>query len=127
MDKLTIIQKYFDALGHGKAAPELFTKDALVISELYGELPYEEYSRNLLRDESKMWLKVLHVFTCEDANILGLHIDKKLTASTGKEAEYEGFYLFEFEGDKIRRFTNLYNPAKVVEALKEQTAWKKAA
>jgi ketosteroid isomerase-like protein len=108
MDK-DICQQYLDALNESdlEKVLSLFTRDAVVSSPLYGEIPANTFYRDLFSDTKRSETKLLKIFdSTGDGSSVALHFRYTWTLQSGKVVEFECVDIFEVSSDG-KHFTKL--------------------
>jgi hypothetical protein len=113
---------YLSALGAGdlQALDRLFTPDATVFSQLYGEIGAMEYHRTFLGDTSRVRPDMLSFY---DGTPVGpgaaAHVRWELTLADEETISIEAVDLVELECEhgRIQRLTFIYDPTEARGAL----------
>lgn len=109
-----ICEKYLIALNEsdlGKVL-SLFTKDAVVVSPLYGEMAATDFYRDLFSDTKKSETKLLNIFSSiNSGESLGLHFHYAWTLQSGSVVEFDVVDVFELSKDRncFTKLTIIYD------------------
>lgn len=116
-DKSGIMRRYFDALQAGSydAVMELFEKDALVYSPLYGRMQADRFYKELLAKTKSSKITLKDVFqNPENRSHAAAHFLYDWTLSDGTPAPFECIDLFEFsERNLIKSLKIIYDTQHV--------------
>lgn len=121
-----ICNEYLDALNEGdlEKVLSLFTKNAVVVSPLYGEMDAISFYKDLFADTKKSDTKLLNVFdTSDKGDSIGLHFHYTWTLQSGEVVKFEVVDVFELSDDKshFKKLTIIYDTYKIREEhLKSQ-------
>lgn len=90
----------------------LFTRDALVVSPLYGEMAVEDFYTELFADTNRSETKFLNLFESkENGGSMGLHFHYKWTLKNGEVVNFEVVDVFELtsDGQRFKKLTIIYD------------------
>ena len=109
-----ICEKYLIALNESdlEKVLSLFTKDAVVVSPLYGEMAVTDFYRDLFSDTKKSETKLLNIFNSIDSRgSLGLHFHYTWTLQNGSVVEFDVVDVFELSKDRncFTKLTIIYD------------------
>lgn len=88
----------------------LFTKDALVVSPVYGTLPAKEFYRKLKEDTKESIIRLDGIFTEEGGERIVMVFDYKWTLRNGEEVNFKVADILEFDPvQKIKKLLIIYD------------------
>lgn len=88
----------------------LFTKDALVVSPVYGTLPAKEFYRKLKEDTKESIIRLDGIFTEEGGERIVMVFDYKWTLRNGEEVDFKVADILEFDPvQKIKKLLIIYD------------------
>lgn len=111
MDKYNIISDYlaFLTLGDYDKIISLFSKNAIVISPLYGRIRAKKFYKNLLNDSKKSRIKLIDVFYNKTQRALG-YFKYDWILKNNSSISFYGVDVFKFNKDgKIDEMRILYD------------------
>ena len=111
----TIIQSYFSALETGSAEKvlSLFSQEAVVHSPLYGVQPANQFYQSLFEDTNASQLTVHQIFTDQE-KAAAAHFSYHWTLKNGKQVQFEGVDLFQFDDqNRITELRIIYDTKQV--------------
>jgi len=115
-----MLKKYLNALDQGNLEKilALFSKDAVVVSPLYGTMPAEKFYKKLFVDTYNSQTSLLNIFnSTRNSAAMALHFLYKWTLKNGKTLDFECIDVFELTDDKkyFKKLTIIYDTAPVRE------------
>ena len=116
-----MIKLYLKALEKGSYENiiELFTKNAIIISPLYGKIGASKFYKKLFMDTAKSKITLLNIFISQN-NIGAGHFRYDWVLKDGTPTSFECVDIFEFSNDnKIRRLTIIYDSCKIRQAFEK--------
>jgi hypothetical protein len=118
--KKQIALQYLHLLEQGNISGliELFDKDGLVDSPIYGVNKADKFYIQLFDVTSSSNLEFLENFESPDSNTFALHFNYNWTLKNGKKIAFEVVDIIELnDSNKIQRLKIIYDTAKVRELL----------
>ncbi len=121
MDKKTTMLNYLNCLETAEydKMMKLFDKDAIVNSPLRGIIKADEFYRDLFNDTQSSKITLLNIFTGDKPNISAGHFRYDWVLSDGTLKHFECIDVFEFEGEKIKHLTIIYDTYNLRKAYKK--------
>jgi hypothetical protein len=126
---MTIIKeialKYLDYLDKGDIEKiiELFNKNGVVDSPIYGIMKADEFYHNLNNDTSNSELYLKGIFEDNDSNKLALYFGYKWTLKNKEEVEFDVVDIIEFDSsnmiDKLKIIYDTVLARALVKQLKK--------
>jgi hypothetical protein len=108
---------------------KLFTKDAVVLSPLYGEKKAVNFYRGVFKDTFKSKITLLNIFRSHNKGIAAGHFRYDWVLKDGTPTYFECVDIFRFAQDgKIKQVSIIYYTAKirpVFEKMKNKQSFKK--
>ena len=118
-----ICKKYLEALNSGSLENtlDLFTKDAVVISPLYGEMLATDFYTELFQDTSNSKTTFLGVYEANGSSNVIMHFNYQWTFKNNSVVNFECVDLFELteEGDRFEKLKIIYDTYPIREEFKK--------
>ena len=118
-----ICKKYLEALNKGNLSNilDLFSKEAMVLSPLYGEMSATTFYTELLRDTGSSKTTFLGVYEATDSSNIMMHFNYQWTLKNNKVVNFECVDLFELnkEKSKITKLKIIYDTYPIREDFKK--------
>lgn len=112
MTRKELVIQYMDHLEKGEIEQiiQLFHKDAIVDSPIYGHKKANEFYHELNNDTSNSELQLKGVFEEDNSNNLALYFTYKWTLKNGRKVEFDVVDIIEFNtSNKILRLKIIYD------------------
>jgi ketosteroid isomerase-like protein len=110
------IKEYLKALevGSYKNMINLFVKDAVIFSPLYGKIKAIDFYRELFKDTSESKITLLNIFKSDNKLVGAGHFRYDWKLKDGTPTSFECVDTFQFaENGKIKQLTIIYDTAKI--------------
>ncbi len=123
MDKKEIANRYLKYLENGNIEQviDLFDKNGIVESPIYGIKKADEFYRELNNDTSNSELHLKGIFEQNDSNDLALYFTYKWTLKNNQKVEFDVVDIIEFDSkNKIKKLIIIYDTVlarKLVDTL----------
>lgn len=119
-----LCRSYLDALNEGNldAVLDLFTKDAQIVSPLYGESSAKVFYKALFDDTNQSDTTLLNIFdNSKTGSSIGLHFKYLWTLASGKKVSFECVDVIEIdqEKQKFSKLTIVYDTAPLREDFEQ--------
>ena len=123
MDKKEIANRYLKYLENGNIEQviDLFDKNGIVESPIYGIKKADEFYRELNNDTSNSELHLKGIFEQNNSNELALYFTYKWTLKNNQKVEFDVVDIIEFDSkNKIKKLIIIYDTVlarKLVDTL----------
>jgi hypothetical protein len=111
-----IIKQYLKALEKGshENMMKLFSKNAAIISPLYGKISAADFYRELFKDTSKSKISLLNIFKGNKKFVGAGHFRYDWILKDGTPTTFECVDVFNFTTEgKIKQLTIIYDTSKI--------------
>jgi len=116
-----ILETYLKSLEAADAETiiNLFSKNVIINSPLYGSLPAKDFYKDLFDDTTQSVITLLNIFqSTTHPNIAAVHFKYEWTLKNGAKTDFEAVDVFNFdENGKIKEMTIIYDTAKTRSAF----------
>ncbi len=122
MEPEEILTAYLHALERGSYQDivQLFEKNAVVHSPLYGKVKASLFYEELLKDTTKSAIRLLNLFTSKDKRVGAVHFLYEWELKTGATTSFECVDVIKISDDgKITDLTIIYDTFTVREGFDE--------
>ena len=122
MEKTTIAKSYIDHLSNGDLPQllDLFARDGIVISPIYGNKNYKDFYTELFADTNNSELHIKGIFEDAQTGNIALHFIYQWTLRNASEVNFEVVDILEFdEENKIKILTIIYDTVKSRELVQQ--------
>ena len=121
MDKIAISKSYIKYLSNGdlEQVLNLFAENAIVISPVYGERHFKDFYTELFMDTNNSDLKIKGIFEDAITGNIALHFNYEWTLKNNSQVNFEVVDILEFENDKIKKLTIIYDTMKSRQLVKQ--------
>jgi hypothetical protein len=119
-------QQYFQSLQQGNVAAicQLFAKDVIVDSPLYGQKHHRDFYTELMEDSGSSSIEMKRIFSDPESRDLAIWFRYDWGLDNGERVVFEGVDVFELdEAGKIKKLTIIYdtvNTREMVEQMKKK-------
>jgi hypothetical protein len=118
---INILEAYLKGLEAGDAEMiiNLFSRDGVIHSPLYGSLPAKDFYKDLFDDTTQSIITVLNFFqSTTNSNTAAAHFKYEWTLKNGAKTNFEAVDVFNFdEHGKIKEMTIIYDTAQTRSAF----------
>lgn len=119
-----IIETYFESLetANMQTLKNLFAKDAIIHSPLYGDMPFEKFYADLFNDTAQSAITLLDVFeSVNSGNVAAAQIKYEWTLRNSTSTSFIAVDIFQFnEESKITEVTIIYDTFKTRDAFQKR-------
>lgn len=118
-----IIETYFESLetANLQALKNLFAKDAIIHSPLYGNVPFEKFYTDLFNDTSQSVITLLDIFeSINSTKVAAAQIKYEWTLRKGARTSFVAVDIFQFNEGKITEVTIIYDTFKTRDAFQRR-------
>ncbi len=112
MNNKEIALKYINLLEKGKMNQiiDLFQKDGIVISPLYGTKPAKDFYLQLEKDTANSQLLINEIFESQDTNTIALFFTYNWTLKNNKKVVFDVIDIISFDNNnKINKLRIIYD------------------
>lgn len=122
MNRTTIAKSYINHLSNAdlEQVLNLFAKNAMVISPVYGKKNYKDFYTQLFADTNNSELRIKGIFEDATTGNIALHFNYQWTLKNDKRVDFEVVDILEFDdSNKIEVLTIIYDTVRSRELVKQ--------
>ena len=112
MNNKKVVIKYIEFLEQGdlKGIIDLFAKDGIVESPLYGKMRASEFYIELMSDTTKSQLEIKGIYEAPESNSIALFFNYKWTMKNNEIADFDVVDIIDFNNtSEIRNLKIIYD------------------
>ena len=126
MNNKKVVIKYIEFLEQGdlKGIIDLFAKDGIVESPLYGKMRASEFYIELMSDTTKSQLEIKGIYEAPESNSIALFFNYKWTMKNNEIADFDVVDIIDFNNSaKIKNLKIIYDTVesrRIMDKLKSE-------